>query len=165
MTFADFAFWVPIDDELYLALYSEHAQDSRSTTRSARLCAVGSTPTTGAVRNLHNDYLIDRGLQRTRLYSGIEAVNPAEQDGCATETMGPIYDRIREHLGYSDKTIIALRKMLLNAVRELAKGKEPPHVIQIRERDRDFFALAFAQRVSAGGTPTGARSWKGLGDE
>ena len=91
-------------------------------------------------RNLHNDYLIDRQVQRTQLYSGIQSINPAEQDGCATETIGTIYDRSNEHLGYSDKTIIALRKMLLGALSDLAQGKEPPHVIR-HERDRDFARL------------------------
>ena len=91
-------------------------------------------------RNLHNDYLIDRQLQRTQLYSGIQSVNAAEQDGCATETMGPIFDRSKEHLGYSDKTIIALRKLLLGALSDLAEGKQPPHVIR-HERERDFSRL------------------------
>lgn len=67
------------------------------------------------IRNASNNYLQDREHQKTRSYSGIKAVIPAEQDGCATESMGPIYDRTKEHLGYSDKTIIALRKVLLQA--------------------------------------------------
>jgi hypothetical protein len=103
------------------------------------------------VRNLHNDYLIDRELQRTQLYSGIQSVNAAEQDGCATETMGPIYDRSQEHLGYSDRTIIALRKMLLNAVRDLAEGKEPPHVIH-DQRNADFSRLRSLKGVLPAGT-------------
>ena len=32
--------------------------------------------------------------------------------------MGPIYDRSREHLGVSDKAVIAVRKYLINAVNE-----------------------------------------------
>ena len=47
----------------------------------------------------------------------------AEQDGCATESMGPIYDRSNEHLGYSDKTIIALRKMLSMALRSVGSDR------------------------------------------
>ena len=46
-------------------------------------------------------------------YSGIKAVIPAEQDGCATESMGAIFDRTREHLGVSDKAVISMRNYLL----------------------------------------------------
>ena len=42
---------------------------------------------------------------------------------------GPIADRTKEHLGTSDAGIIALRRRLLNSVRDLRHGKEPrePH--------------------------------------
>jgi hypothetical protein len=54
--------------------------------------------------------------------------------------MGPIYDRSKEHLGYSDKTIIALRKRLLNAVTGLEQGIEPPHLIY-DPKENDFSRL------------------------
>lgn len=47
----------------------------------------------------------------------------------ATESMGPIYDRTKEHLGYSDKTIIALRKVLLQALRRVQDRQEPSHIV------------------------------------
>jgi len=40
--------------------------------------------------------------------------------------MGPIYDRGREHLGSSDTAIVAARRRLLKAARELEQGIEPP---------------------------------------
>ena len=46
----------------------------------------------------------------------------------------------QEHLGYSDKTIIALRKMLLSAVSDLQHGKEPPHIVR-EEQQADFTRL------------------------
>ncbi|HLN86160.1 MAG TPA: hypothetical protein VK200_06845, partial [Candidatus Limnocylindrales bacterium] len=145
-----FRFWVPLDDRttwLYILNMRRKPFDvgERKTLRS------WIKPDYSRVRNLHNDYLIDRELQRTNLYSGIRSVNPAEQDGCATETMGPIYDRSKEHLGYSDKTIIALRKMLLDAVRDLAEGKEPRHVIH-DQRDADFSRLRSIKGVLPAGT-------------
>ena len=39
---------------------------------------------------------------------------------------GPIADRTKEHLGTSDAGVIALRRRLLNAVRNLQRGQEPP---------------------------------------
>jgi len=134
-----FRFWVPIDDEhSWLYILNMRKQPFADEERAALRSWV--EPDYRRKRNVHNDYRIDRDLQRTRLYSGIDAVNPAEQDGCATETMGPICDRSQEHLGYSDKTIIALRKMLLNALRDLAQGKAPPHTIR-QEAERDFSRL------------------------
>jgi phthalate 4,5-dioxygenase len=94
--------------------------------------------------------LQNRTLQKTVSYTGIEAVNPAEQDGCATESMGAICDRSKEHLGHSDKTIIALRKMLLRAVNDLAEGKEPPHVIRDPEKN-DFSKLRSIKAVLSAG--------------
>jgi hypothetical protein len=56
-------------------------------------------------------------------------------DSCATESMGPIYDRAQEHLGVSDLTVIAVRRFLLQCVRALQAGKEPPHVIRTSEQN------------------------------
>ena len=39
---------------------------------------------------------------------------------------GPIADRTKEHLGTSDGGVIALRRRLLNAARNLQRGYEPP---------------------------------------
>jgi len=145
-----FRFWVPIDDShSWLYILNMRKQPFADEEHAALRSWI--EPDYRRKRNLHNDYRIDRGLQRSRLYSGIEAVNPAEQDGCATETMGPICDRSQEHLGYSDKTIIALRKMLLNALRDLAQGKAPPHAIR-QEVERDFSRLRSVKGILPVGT-------------
>ena len=100
----------------------------------------------------------DREHQKTRSYSGIKAVIPAEQDGCATERMGPIYDRTKEHLGFSDKTIIALRKVLLQAVRRVQEGREPPHIVSDPNLN-DFSRLRAVKGVLAVNS-----SWRELAD-
>ncbi|MBM2805013.1 MAG: Rieske 2Fe-2S protein [Deltaproteobacteria bacterium] len=145
-----FRFWVPLDDTttwLYILNMTKKPLDDAE--RKALRSWINADYS--RVRNFHNDYLIDREVQRTQVYSGIQSVNAAEQDGCATETMGPICDRSKEHLGYSDKTIIALRKMLLNAVRDLAEGKAPPHVIH-DPREVDFSRLRALKGVLPAGT-------------
>ena len=145
-----FRFWVPIDDSTtWLYILNMRRKPLDADERKALRSWINADYS--RARNLHNDYLIDRVLQRTLLYSGIQSVNAAEQDGCATETMGPIYDRSREHLGYSDKTIVALRKLLLNAVRNLAEGKEPRHVIH-DPREVDFSRLRSLKCVLPAGT-------------
>jgi phenylpropionate dioxygenase-like ring-hydroxylating dioxygenase large terminal subunit len=78
-------------------------------------------------RNLKNNYLQDRQAQKTQSYTGIEDF--LNHDSCATETMGAIYDRSKEHLGVSDLGVITVRKYLLNAVTRFQNGGEPPHLV------------------------------------
>jgi nitrite reductase/ring-hydroxylating ferredoxin subunit len=124
-----FRFWIPIDDTstwFYILMMRDtpFSEDERASARS------WIDSSYRRIRNAGNGYLQDRELQKSRSYSGIRAVIPAEQDGCATESMGPIYDRTREHLGYSDKTIIALRRVLLQAAKAVQAGSEPPHIVR-----------------------------------
>ncbi len=78
------------------------------------------------LRNRENDYLIDRVLQRSgRSYTGIRGVR--EEDLAVQESMGPICDRTREHLGSADLGVIALRRRLLDAVYALRSRGEVPY--------------------------------------
>jgi phthalate 4,5-dioxygenase oxygenase subunit len=49
-------------------------------------------------------------------------------DQWAVESMGAIQDRTREHLGTSDKVIMANRRMLLKAIETVQAGGTPPGV-------------------------------------
>jgi phthalate 4,5-dioxygenase len=84
----------------------------------------------GAFRGIHNkrnDYGLDYELQRTSQFSGIP--DRSTQDNAIQESMGPIYDRTREHLGVSDSGVIHMRRRLLNAVKGLqSRGQTPPGV-------------------------------------
>ncbi len=53
-----------------------------------------------------------------------------DQDICMTESMGPLYDRTQENLGNSDLVVTRTRGRLVEAARDLARGKEPPAVAQ-----------------------------------
>ncbi len=77
-------------------------------------------------RNRDVDWLIDREVQKTKTYSGIEGINT--QDHAVQESMGPIVDRTRENLGTTDKAVIATRRILLRVLKELEKGIDPPGV-------------------------------------
>ncbi len=79
------------------------------------------------IRTQANHYLQDRALQRTSDFTGIEDF--LNEDACATETMGPLYDRSREHLGASDKAVIAVRRYLIRTIRAFQQGATPPHVV------------------------------------
>ena len=71
-----------------------------------------------------NDYNIDRRAQKDTFIAGIWPV--PDQDYAVTESMGPIFDRTKEHLYQGDAAIIRYRQMLGAAARDLREGKEPP---------------------------------------
>jgi phthalate 4,5-dioxygenase len=102
------------------------------------------------IRNAANNYLQDRHMQKTVNFTGIEDF--LNHDACATESMGAIFDRSKEHLGVSDKAVIAVRKFLLTAVKELKEGKEPPHLVRAAERNWfphvDCFAYLLPRNVT-----------------
>jgi phenylpropionate dioxygenase-like ring-hydroxylating dioxygenase large terminal subunit len=86
--------------------------------------------------NKGNGYLINREKQRTSVWSGIP-FGPHTQDAVMTESMGPIVDRENEHLGQGDSQIVAIRRLLLQVVRDVLAGKDPPGVA-FRPEDNDL---------------------------
>ena len=79
-------------------------------------------------QTFENDFLIDREAQKNWVsYTGIEGIR--QQDMAMTESMGPIMDRSREHLGTTDQLIIRTRRKLLACARALEEeGTVPPGV-------------------------------------
>ena len=75
------------------------------------------------IRNAGNDYMIDREKQRTLNYTGLPGNRT--QDAAVTESMGPIYDRSKEHLGTTDVAVIHMRRELINMAKALQQGIEP----------------------------------------
>ena len=74
-------------------------------------------------KNKSNDYMIDRHLQKTKIFTGITGINT--QDFALQEGMEPISDRSKEHLGSTDRAIITMRRLLLEATYDVEKGKAP----------------------------------------
>ena len=125
-----FRAWVPADDEHTSVVCVTWRTDGpvreadlaqwRSGDAAHRKVLPG---TTTPVERADNDYLIDREAQRMRSFTGIAGIRA--QDAMVTESAGAIVDRAREHLGTSDKAVIAFRKRLLTAARQLENGIEP----------------------------------------
>lgn len=86
------------------------------------------------IRRLDNDYLQDREAQRTLDFTGIEDF--LNEDACATESMGPILDRREEHLGVSDRAVIAVRRYFLSTLAEMENGADPPHLVYDPQQNR-----------------------------
>jgi phenylpropionate dioxygenase-like ring-hydroxylating dioxygenase large terminal subunit len=69
-----------------------------------------------------NDYGFNTREQQDRTYTGMgEDINLHDQ--WAVESQGPIQDRTREHLGQSDKGVVAYRKILLSNIRQVTRGE------------------------------------------
>jgi phthalate 4,5-dioxygenase len=79
------------------------------------------------VQNKSNDYLLDRDFQKNGSYTGIKGIGI--QDEAVTESMGPIVDRTKEHLGTSDLMVIRLRQLLLRHARRLRESGEVPPAV------------------------------------
>jgi phthalate 4,5-dioxygenase oxygenase subunit len=126
-------FWVPIDDEhtnVYNFQYGYDPNvpiDRKLAEEDEAFFGRGKDDlipgTFRLKRNLSNDFMIDRQLQKTKTFTGIKGINT--QDFALQEGMGPIVDRSREHLGTSDRAIIATRQLLLEAADVAAKGGTP----------------------------------------
>jgi phthalate 4,5-dioxygenase oxygenase subunit len=132
--------WVPLDDE-HTLVWEPNWSPTAALSGEERSGWKGRVPSSGMrpddghglgrgrfVAARENDYLIDRSRQRRDNFSGIEE-SPPLQDAAVQESMGPIVDRSREHLGASDVGVVRVRRRLLEAVLTLRdRGEEPPGV-------------------------------------
>jgi nitrite reductase/ring-hydroxylating ferredoxin subunit len=87
------------------------------------------------LQNAGNHYLQDRAAQRTENFTGM-GQNFVVHDSAATESMGPIFDRSKEHLGASDRAVIAVRNYLLRTVKAFVEGAELPNLVFDPARNR-----------------------------
>jgi len=125
-------YWVPVDDENCMAwnFYYSYGEEpildqARRNTASGNAYGSHVDVENGfrSIGNRSNDWGIDRDIQNTETFTGIDGVN--QQDRAVQESMGPIVDRSREHLGPADKAIIATRKLLLEAIETVESGGDP----------------------------------------
>jgi phenylpropionate dioxygenase-like ring-hydroxylating dioxygenase large terminal subunit len=86
-------------------------------------------------KNKRNDYGYNVNEQLTQTYTGMgDDINVHDQ--WAVESQGPIQDRTREHLGTTDKGIMAYRRMLVKAIESTQAGQAAPMVIREAEARR-----------------------------
>ncbi len=173
--------WVPIDDTSVVVIglnfhplrpftgeeRERVAARSGVWTVSPKMRAPETSAPFGAwhvLPGLDNDFFQDRHLQKTQLYSGITEF--WAQDSAPQLSMGPIFDRTKEHLGTSDRGIIAVRRKLAARVRALAeRGERPPEpsapdvyrvrsdAVLLRPDQHWFEATAERRKVVAGSNP------------
>ncbi|MFQ6030325.1 MAG: Rieske 2Fe-2S domain-containing protein [Dehalococcoidia bacterium] len=141
-----FRAWVPIDDE-HTMFWSIMQPGTRERTNGSLRASRNGAPFAGTAGrpdflpnstdwlgrwrlkgNISNDHLMDREVQRTQSYTGIDGIHL--QDQAITESMGPIVDRSVEHLGSSDAMIIRTRRCLMRTAIDLREGQIPLTVDQ-----------------------------------
>ncbi len=126
---------VPVDDVTMLGFTVTWNPHAPLTDEQLRVCReddvlhVRVDPATFVpVVNRGDDYRIDRAAQAAGSMTGIPGLRTqdlaVQEDQC-----GPISPREREHLGSTDRAIVATRRLLIDTARALAAGVEPtqPH--------------------------------------
>jgi len=73
------------------------------------------------LRTLQNDYRRDLARMKAGDFTGIDGI--PTQDMAMWESMGPIADRSRDHLGGSDLAVIQFRRQMVGAAKAVAEGR------------------------------------------
>jgi phenylpropionate dioxygenase-like ring-hydroxylating dioxygenase large terminal subunit len=148
--------WVPMDDGNTMVYNWQVSATDEALTEEDRLeTRTGNGPldvdqtTFRSRRSRANNYLLDRKVQKTESFTGIDGINT--QDRAIQESMGRVVDRSREHLGPADKAIIQARRLLLAAVKTAQEGGTP----------RGVAPTYYALRASEGVIPRDA-DWREL---
>jgi phthalate 4,5-dioxygenase oxygenase subunit len=138
--------WVPMDDETTMVYNwvttvrdEPLPEDERLETRLGNGPETVDQATFRSRRNRQNNYLLDRQVQKTETFTGIDGINL--QDRAVQESMGSIVDRSKEHLGPADKAVIQARRLLLEAVRTVREGGTPRGIAPT------YYTLAAAEGV------------------
>ena len=138
--------WVPRDDESTIVWNWMVSVNGEPLTDEHRLePGNGNGPdhvdqaTSRSFDGKWNEYGIDRARQRALNFSGILGVN--KQDRAVQESMGRVVDRSREQLGPSDRAVITMRQMLLDAIRTVREGGDPPAA------DESYYRLRAWEKV------------------
>lgn len=115
----------------------------------------------------------DRESQRTATFTGIPTVRL--QDSAMTTSMGPIFDRTREHLGTTDSAIVQARRLLIAAARALREqatpppGADHPEIFRVRScsavlpADADWQAALEDWHLARTNESAWSRLWRAVG--
>ena len=141
---------VPIDDKhhwKYTFIFTRKGpMDAEATRRQRAEMTLDYKP----IRHRGNRYQQVKESMKDQAYSGI-GVNFQVQDLCVTEGMGYVQDRTKEHLTSQDLPVVAARKVLLKAIRDLQQGREPANVV--REPKANYFPIDTCSDLVPGSQP------------
>ena len=115
---------VPIDDQncFWYAMFTSFATPVDKEKMRAQRLAEHTLPNYVPIRNKTNQYGYDAEEQENYTYTGMGMdINVHDQWAC--ESMGPVQDRTKEHLGTTDKAISAYRRLLLQTILKVEQGE------------------------------------------
>jgi len=121
---------VPIDDTscYWYSLFTSFGSPVDKATMRAQRLKTYPAPDYRPVVGRRNQWGYDPREQRTQTFTGMGFdINVHDQFAC--ESMGPIQDRGREHLGSTDKGIVLYRRLLVDAIRRNGAGEQPLMVL------------------------------------
>jgi phenylpropionate dioxygenase-like ring-hydroxylating dioxygenase large terminal subunit len=115
---------VPVDDynNYWYAIFTSFTEPvNKQQMRDQRL-ELYELPDYTSRKNKRNNYGYSVDEQLTETYTGLGSdINVHDQWAC--ESLGPIQDRTREHLGTTDKGVMAYRRMLVKAIESTLAGE------------------------------------------
>lgn len=130
---------VPVDDEncYWYAIFTSFTEPvDKQEMRNQRLQSC-ELPDYISRRNKRNNYGFSVDEQLTKTYTGMgQDINVHDQ--WAVESQGPIQNRTREHLGTTDKGIIAFRRLLVKSIEDNLNGQSVP--LQITAEEAKHFS-------------------------
>jgi phthalate 4,5-dioxygenase oxygenase subunit len=145
--------FVPLDDyhtASYLVLYDTAGpvdQDVLRTLQGLRV-AVDLDSSYRSLRNRENNWLQDReAMKQGKSWTGVHGI--LQQDNIVQESMGPIANRTKEHLGATDAAVIRMRRIMLESVRRVQEGGDPIGL----DRPIDYFGIRDGAGVIDKDTP------------
>jgi phenylpropionate dioxygenase-like ring-hydroxylating dioxygenase large terminal subunit len=115
---------VPIDDQscFWYAMFTSFAKPVDKEKMRAQRLAEHTLPNYVPIRNKTNQYGYDAEEQKNYTYTGMGMdINVHDQWAC--ESMGPVQNRTKEHLGTTDKAISAYRRLLLQTISKVEQGE------------------------------------------
>jgi phthalate 4,5-dioxygenase oxygenase subunit len=121
---------LPVDDThtYWYSIFTSFTEPvNKEQMRNQRLRA-NPVPDYLPVSGRYNNWGFKPQEQLTQTYLGMGEDDINVHDQWAVESMGAIADRTREHLGTSDKVIMANRRVLLNAIETVQAGGVAPGV-------------------------------------
>jgi phenylpropionate dioxygenase-like ring-hydroxylating dioxygenase large terminal subunit len=121
---------LPVDDETtyWYAFFTSFAGPVDKAAMRAQRAQFIPPPDYVPHSGRHNAWGFDAEEQRTRTFLGMGEEDINVHDQWAVESMGRIQDRTREHLGTSDKVIMANRRALAAAIDAVEQGGGAPGV-------------------------------------